>query len=965
MENRFIKLLTFSLSGTERVLLFGFSNETEQAPRPWRKKAVKDRREAWTAILTAEEEDRFCRRLTEVGDTTLTNGISLRSPELTARPPVLSATESVPTDGPVCALRRLTELWNTRKTGLRDQVEDSLGVTGKALYQSVQELLAWAKQECGVDFIKQGHRFGNFERYQRIAPAYEFDLEYPKTQTLTQLTLRCKTPVDRDLIVNCAAACRGRWLTDQVKVLSAGQQSLTFSAKEPMSHVAVWVWDKESGELVFSKDQTLITQLCINGSFLSTPIRISDPWSQKLLKSAADRGGAIRKQIETVQRASADRPTVFGRTRNILDEAMEQGHDLFSGYSKEPCRGAFIKNERKDGEIDSFLKLRQYIEAPGVSKVVIADPYFSVAAAGKMLFRVENTNVQLCIITALGEDDPDSGKKNDYLTQYRQFLRSNAHLLHGKLSIYCLRRGKDRVFHDRYLIQYFKNGDIRGYLLSNSINSMGRSYPFVIAPMEREVCIEVREYLDGLLSADVQGARRKEERVQCEVLWDSANKPTPPETAQSLPWRKQWMVRLQGEDGRLSVAREALCDALAVIRSHWDEDREGACRFLCELKGSGSWSCHDFAAALVSAESANAFLAAFSPLAEKIEAKRDHSVGGIHTPEYQAWALLKGQAMPSLRGWYRIFEDACHIYYSGESWLGSGYRLMLELDPRMFLNALENTASPLMFGTLTFAMVFYGWSYRDYAILSGSDLLPIRLLAAEWLFRGMREGEVAACQLCALIDSLPTPDNRMLQAAYVLSQIKFHARVHGGDPQRTEQWNVAYAQLLRTVARTAPLCGDEDVKMAVQYLSDCEDCSSCELYLHLADAAGDAAQKDRWLESAFRIIKNSLIHTEYEHDLSANIDLCLSVAEQLYGEKAEKEILGDKKLVSWEVFDTATEPALKNYNYHQWHRAWVRAQWQMQLLQSYQARHPGAEETGKWIKTWEDRLMVTRKQSGN
>lgn len=64
-----------------------------------------------------------------------------------------------------------------------------------------------------------------------------------------------------------------------------------------------------------------------------------------------------------------------------------------------------------------------------MDRVILADPYFSVSAAEKLLTRIPRTNLQLDIITCLGMTDPDTGKASDICKEYEKFLFSNAKLL--------------------------------------------------------------------------------------------------------------------------------------------------------------------------------------------------------------------------------------------------------------------------------------------------------------------------------------------------------------------------------------------------------------------------------------------------------------------------------------------------------------------------------------------------------
>ena len=56
------------------------------------------------------------------------------------------------------------------------------------------------------------------------------------------------------------------------------------------------------------------------------------------------------------------------------------------------------------------------------------------------------------------------------------------------------------------------------------------------------------------------------------------------------------------------------------------------------------------------------------------------------------------------------------------------------------------------------------------------------------------------------------------------------------------------------------------------------------------------------------------------------------------------------------VFETASEPELKNYAYTRWRKAFIRAKCQLQLLYAYLEKHPDAAKTKKCIDMWEKRI---------
>lgn len=132
-ENRFIKLLMISVEKNENVLLYGFSSATNQEPYTWRqRKVLKTNQSISTAILPFDEAEKFESELTEQG-VLLTGTMSFSSPELVARPTVLSNDGHMKESGPISDYMLLTEFWNIRK-------EETFHADCKDLYRKIQSL---------------------------------------------------------------------------------------------------------------------------------------------------------------------------------------------------------------------------------------------------------------------------------------------------------------------------------------------------------------------------------------------------------------------------------------------------------------------------------------------------------------------------------------------------------------------------------------------------------------------------------------------------------------------------------------------------------------------------------------------------------------------------------------------------------------------------------------------------------
>lgn len=965
-ENRFIKLLLFSTTGGE-VLLYGFSSPTNQPFLSWKQSGIsKKHQSVLTAILPFHEAEIFEKSLTQESTLSMAK-ITMKSPKLVIRPIVLVNDTHSRQHGPVVEYTHLKELWNVQKEGLFQEIIHAFGTDGKELYRDVQDLIQWCREECGIDFSSQGHRFGNFEHYQSSPLGTDFKILTHKELELKKVTIQKTEVFSRDLVVNCAAEHRERWLINQTKLLPAEESSVEFTAKEPMSRVVVQIWDWETGDLLFARDLSMMLGANLEMNFSSSAYHIRDSWTKKLLQSASNRKRDIEEGIEKVQRVTTDRTvSVKSSFHTEIDTALETGDSLLTGYRKTHCLGSFIPNTGKDGEIDSFLKIREYLEESTVDRVILADPYFSVQAAEKLLTRIPRTNLQLDIVTCLGMTDPDTGEASDICKVYEKFLLSNVKLLHGRLSVRNLRRGNKPVFHDRYLLRFHNDQHIDGFLLSNSLNKMGQNYPFVIAPLERKVTLEVCEYLTQMCDPKTQEKRPPKERIICDILYDSAVKPIVQDKRKSSPSPlKEWLGPEYCENSRNAVPKENLPVAIAEVWSHWGQDKEGVCRVLGELCSNVfQWSIEDVAETLKNMDgAAEEFLMWFSACAEEKERNMKHDQNGINAREYQLWALLHNRATASRSGSHFLFDHAGHIWYREDGWLRGSYRLMLELSPESFLLLMDASRSPLMFDVLATRMLFYPWSESLLLSASKAKLLHVQLLCARWMFSLFKDGKLSDKQVLDTLAQL-TPQKRSLQTAYFLSQITFFVRTkHTLESNEIEKWEPLYRQLLSHLAADLPCCSEQERNTALFWLYDSEQCSQCSLQLDLSRYIEDPTIREAVLQQAVEGIQKYLIDSNYERNLETAVDLYLTSAEQLYGDEAEKQILG--KLVDWRTFERAAEPELKNYAYDKWHYAYIRAKWQLLLLAKYVQRHPEAEKTLKWLKEWRMRFPdITNEKSG-
>lgn len=953
----FVKLLILCGKAQPPVLLYGFCSPAARRTYTWKTLDKKSKLlKVYTAILSEIEINDFTEALTRPGTISL-GEFSFSSPQLVKRPEVLSNDSNTRSQGPISEYRRLIELWNVNKEDLFEKIESGFDETERNTYYSVKELLRWAKGECGIDFSENGWRLGNFEFYEPSEYKDAFEVETYKKNHLTRTTIRKKHSFPIPLIVNCTASHRGRSVINQSRIFTPDEETVEFISNEPMVNITVQIWDETSGKLIFSKCISILMNLSLNVQTSSGQYFVQDPWSQKLYASAKNRSGIIHEQIERLSRSSSyETFSIKSKTYTSIDAAIEAGTRLASRYKSSAPTGAFIANHAKDGEIESFLKIIEYLKPASVKKAVIADPYFSVFAAGKILSRIPRFDIEIEIITSSGNTDPDTGNKISEYEELQKFLTAKSGILHNNLLVYNLHRegnSDKQVFHDRYLIRYFDNGTIDGFLLSNSLNSMGQFYPFVIAPLEHEVCMEVCEYLNTMLDPETQSGIPRDRRIVCSKLYDSRQRETPSDDSECQnSIITEWLAPWCNKDSEISIPVQDIDKAVEIIKTNWNNDRDTACRALSMIGSEITmYSPKDLSDIVQKKEIAKEFTDVFLPLAKDIETKRNYEKIDRSSPDYRLRALLNDSAKPNPVGFSLLFDQAGHIWYRNHRWLHGGYTLLLWLSPEVYITELERLKSPLMFDILAARMLFWPWDEQLFLIAMEADSDCIRALCIEWIFRQLESKEVS-CEDVEKNLGTVSAGKRLLPCMHLISKMTFHLRMSAVDVDM-QTWNRLYSRLIEMTAADAAACSPEIRKEALAWLYDCEEVSNCTLYLRMADASKDNSIRDEFLRTAISAVEKSIVKRNYGKSQTPElVSLYVTAMDALYGEDSEKKIVG--KIVDWNVFETAAEPELRNYAHDRWHTASIRAKWQMQMLQEYHRRHPEAEKTQKWLNIWEE-----------
>ena len=959
--NYFIKLLMLLTNDNDFLLLYGFCSSTSQDTYDWKEYVGnKGNRYIWKAILKEDECKAFIKKLKEPGEI-LINKNKFTSPSLLERSIVLSNDSLNKKAGPIKEYRQVTEFWNTNKKYLYNKVIrefEKKGIDGKEQYDAIIEMFDWVKEESGINIIDNGYRLGNFEFYHPSQNKYKFIIESHKELGLLKTTVKKIYDFKNNLIVNCTAKCRERTISNQTKIFLPEESVMEFTALEQMAQVVIQIWDEESGDLIFSDDYTLIMKIKFNMDLITSSNKVSDPWTKKMIESASNKKEDIENKVEKVTYSTQiDSFSINSNFENEIDLAIEEGCNIFSYSQKSYEAGTFIKNVQKDGEIQSFIKILEYINCSTVKDVIIVDPFFSTTAASKILGRISNRDVHIKVITSLCEINPDNGKveKTSQSDILQEFLEKNKHVLHSKLLVLNLKRGGKQVFHDRYLIRYHKNGRIDGFLLSNSLNSMGQFYPFIIVPMDYELCLEVKEYINEICVSDVQKKKNKKNRIITEILYDGekfCNYKTN-KRSEELIYR-DWFAKWKNTEGIVKIPKEDVLEAFSIIMKVWVNDSKLACKMICymgtvvELHTS-----FELMSSLIKNQVSlvNSFVEEFICLAKYVEVETAHCEKGMESEEYRFFMLLNGNAQPSRLGFSKIIEEAGHIFY-GPVWLRAGYNILLELAPKRYIDLLELTKSPLMFDILLEHLYWHSSLDEWFSSFMEKDNLCVRLACTDSILQKVKSEEFSVEKVKEIMTHMSI-EKRIIPEIRLISETTFYIRTKQNINQ--DKCNKLLKYLMILVSEDIIVLSEELQNTALYWLYDCEVVSNSKLHFKLANLISNSTLKKKLLEEALNSVEEDLRNCSYCKDIVEIGELYIVLLKSLYGDEIERQLL--KRYIDWSTFEIATEPELKNYSYDKWHSAAVKAVRQLEILFIYQETYPESHKLKEYIGIWGNRLL--------
>lgn len=635
------------------------------------------------------------------------------------------------------SLATVEEYWNLNKAALFEELEAKYKNAEPGICrEKIHKVLSLISAETSLDFLGgAAERLGNMEFYHPVPQSGQFEWEMEKIkeeetfeQEARKVVLYKKVKQPEKLMVNCVLENAGRCILNQTVEWRTEENTLIFEAAEAVSTVQISIWG-QAGDLIYYQKATLMRCIHISGNIISNVhYLLNDSWTKHLRKTF----GGYKEKLDAVEKIQKKTEPIVskigGFSKDPWHTAGEDAGLLADKYAYHKGKGAFCKKVAEgECEIDSFCRIADYLNDASVAEAIIVDPYFSVYAMEKVLSRITNPGLKLKIVTSLSVINPDeegaAAKQPDYLAKVKRFLSQNYQILHSKVQILNVTHENNTAIHDRYLLLLKKDGTMEGYLLSNSINSAGKNYSFVIAPMDKEVTYEVLEYVQKITDEEYQKKQSRQKRLTIETLWDTFEHKFEPEEEkiQEKPWETEMKAACQQENP---------LDLEYFFKEGWQETEEEAetnllrlCWYIyhkgkIELQDCLKWLEQrgtDLQEVLEIGMRAAAKLEQEETLWE--EQKKQHS----EAYQYRMALDAARQEQIKINEAY-IFRQFPHIFYGRNGYLYTLYQLLFKINPERMIAFMEEIHAPMLFEILVNEMMGKEYRIEIYRSLQKSDL---------------------------------------------------------------------------------------------------------------------------------------------------------------------------------------------------------------------------------------------------
>lgn len=987
--NTFYKL--FAVKGNEDtcILLYGYGLPDYNEIRDWSSGLIDKKINLYRLTCVMDEENSliFQNQLTNKENISLNNEFSIKSgfvkrPDTIIYPKNYSMGNS---ESILKSMSKLKEYWNLNKILIIQELQDVYKNKGaRNQREKIHDVIARVSQEVSISFFDEAaERLGNIDIYipNEWADKFEWETKRVVGETASDISVKGikvnkKGNVRLNVLVNCILRNSDRCVLNQIKRMNIEDDSLEFDANEEISEITLNIWNKESGELVYTSHDNLMREMILSMNIKSnTKYLVHDEWTDKLEKTFGGSKEKIEKlnEIRRVEHIPTPSVSKTGDYKNDpWSEAGRLSQKLINVYRYENVKGAFCKKVGEGNcEIDSFSKIADYLNQSRVNKVIIVDPYFSIKAMEKFLCRVKNSKLKLEIITSLSDIDPDKdaniAKNSNYLDEVKGFLEKNNNILHKYLRIINITQNKNTAIHDRYLLRLLEDGTIDGYLLSNSLNSAGKNYSFVIAPIDKEVTYDVLEYVNEIKDEEIQKKKSKKERLQIETLWDTYDKNNIKEDDYIVPikeWEQEMKVKY---DNKESIKLEEL------FYKGWNFEEEKAKESILKI----SWYLYytddrkildDLIKFINSEFDTEKFLLLCNKIAVELEKEEEIYEKNNFYYKYEEVisfrkALYKEkQEEVKIDPQYLMENSFIHVFYKINGYVLSLYRIIYNINHEKLVDIMEKAHSPMAMKLLLEKMIFNcEIDFKVYNRLIISDIEWLR----EWAYyyfntiiiTKIKKGQDVNCKLYINISD----DTAIYQYATCIERISFEIdRMNKNSSCNIEYLSKLDEILKYFVEEEINLMNKKEINFdenkLFKLLNGPNDKINYNNYILIIDQLNNKECKNIFLRIMIKLFKQKWdTDKHFFADNDYNITYYTAYACLEYWNNDVKTIFEELKINNKSLY-SATESGKYDMNFDEWNKSVQKVLWQLLFLKNYKKLLEG-----KGINTGENYEKILNK----
>ncbi len=428
---------------------------------------------------------------------------------------------------------------------------DGFDMSSLQIKEIIQILTGQLKKATGFDMTKESApRIGNIEWYR--LPVSDSDLvslisygaiKDDGTAKGVGIYLRALGQPSKNVLIRCRIINGEEISLDQVKEMVWGDSDITldFFSQQPVSEIEVTVWEKDAdgiANILFEQSSICIrsmrTRMSLIGSQINSGrINLLNKLAGKEQYKKTDLAKYNRSTSASVlETGGYDKDSWVSSSRSVMDfmkklyPQKSEGHFFLNGWDKE---------KEQSGQLSFIEWIFKLISGDQRGGLIFIDPYFDEDAI-EIFANARTTNTQFRIVTCTQhrekqdlEDkevtptsDGVEAAQDEGLTGTAQKIRNACErfkpLLKG-LELYVndlvsIARGKQQIFHDRYLLLLDREGNITcGFHLSNSLQGATRKAPLLVTPIPVDILPSVYAYVENLIHPENDAPNAKKIQV--------------------------------------------------------------------------------------------------------------------------------------------------------------------------------------------------------------------------------------------------------------------------------------------------------------------------------------------------------------------------------------------------------------------------------------------------------------------